>query len=186
MLAITLVQVACAIAAVYFGAKAAMALGRDLRGAIFHRVSEFSEREVSQFGAPSLITRTTNDVQQVQMLVLMTCTLLRLRARSSPSAASSWRMQQDVGLSWLMAVSVPGAAGLDRLHRLADGAAVPPDAEAHRHGQPGAARAAHRHPGRPRLRARGRRDRALRRGQRRTDRHRAAAPVGCSRSCSRS
>ena len=53
-----------------------MSFGRDLRGAIFHRVGEFSEREVSKFGAPSLITRTTNDVQQVQMLVLMTCTLL--------------------------------------------------------------------------------------------------------------
>ena len=76
MLGITLVQIACSIAAVYFGARTAMGLGRDLRGAIFTRVGEFSEREVSKFGAPSLITRTTNDVQQVQMLVLMTCTML--------------------------------------------------------------------------------------------------------------
>ena len=75
MLAITLVQVACAIVAVHFSAKASISLGRDLRGAIFHRVSAFSERKVSHFGAPTLITRTTNDVQQVQMFVLMTCTL---------------------------------------------------------------------------------------------------------------
>jgi ATP-binding cassette subfamily B multidrug efflux pump len=106
MLAITLGQVACAITAVYFGAKASMLLGRNLRGAIFHRVSEFSEREVSQFGAPSLITRTTNDVQQVQMFVLMTCTLFV----SAPILAVGgviMAMQQDLGLSWLMAVSVP-------------------------------------------------------------------------------
>jgi ATP-binding cassette subfamily B multidrug efflux pump len=106
MLAITLVQVACAITAVYFGAKVSMQLGRDLRGAIFHRVSEFSEREVSQFGAPSLITRTTNDVQQVQMVVLMTCTLF-VAAPILAIGGVIMAMQQDVGLSWLMAVSVP-------------------------------------------------------------------------------
>ena len=60
----------------YFGAKAAMGLGRDLRGAIFTRVAEFSEQEVTRFGAPSLITRSTNDVQQVQQLVLMSATLM--------------------------------------------------------------------------------------------------------------
>jgi ATP-binding cassette subfamily B protein len=85
MLGITFVQVICAIIAVYFGAKAAMGLGRDLRAAVFFRVGEYSEREVSFFGAPSLITRTTNDVQQVQMLVLLTCTIL-----VSASGASSW------------------------------------------------------------------------------------------------
>lgn len=66
MLGITLAQIVCAIVAVYFGAKAAMALGRDLRTAVFTRVGEFSEQEVTRFGAPSLITRSTNDVQQVQ------------------------------------------------------------------------------------------------------------------------
>ena len=76
MLAITVVQIACAITAVYFGARLAMAFGRDLRGAVFAQVGSFSEREVSRFGAPSLITRTTNDVQQVQMLVLLTSTTL--------------------------------------------------------------------------------------------------------------
>jgi ATP-binding cassette subfamily B protein len=106
MLGVTLVQVACSIAAVYFGAKVAMRVGRDLRTAIFHRVGEFSEREVSRFGAPSLITRNTNDVQQVQMLVLMTCTLLV----SAPILAIGGiilAMQQDIELSWLIAVSVP-------------------------------------------------------------------------------
>ena len=76
MLAVTLVQIVCAIAAVYFGARTAMALGRDVRAAVFGRVQDFSAREVGQFGAPSLITRTTNDVQQVQMLVLLTFTLM--------------------------------------------------------------------------------------------------------------
>ncbi|GIT81986.1 multidrug ABC transporter ATP-binding protein [Leifsonia sp. LS1] len=106
MLGVTLVQVACSIAAVYFGAKVAMRVGRDLRTAVFHKVGEFSEREVSRFGAPSLITRTTNDVQQVQMLVLMTCTLLV----SAPILAVGGivlAMQQDLELSWLIAVSVP-------------------------------------------------------------------------------
>ena len=106
MLGVTLVQIACAITAVYFGAKVAMLVGRDLRGAIFQRVGEFSEREVARFGAPSLITRNTNDVQQVQMLVLMTCTLLV----SAPILAIGGivlAMQQDLELSWLIAVSVP-------------------------------------------------------------------------------
>ena len=106
MLGATLVQVAFAIAAVYFGSKAAMALGRDLRGGIFHRVSGFSEREVSKFGAASLITRTTNDVQQVQVLVLMTCTMLV----SAPILAIGGiinALSLDVGLSWIIAVSVP-------------------------------------------------------------------------------
>lgn len=106
MLGITLVQVICAIVAVYFGAKAAMALGRDLRQAVFDRVSEFSEREVSSFGAPSLITRSTNDVQQVQMLVLMTATLMV----SAPILAIGGvvlALGLDLQLSWLMAVAIP-------------------------------------------------------------------------------
>ena len=106
MLGASLVQIVFAITAVYFGAKAAMGVGRDLRSAVFYRVSEFSEREVSRFGAPSLITRTTNDVQQVQMLVLVTCTLLV----SAPILAVGGiiaALQLDVGLSWIIAVSVP-------------------------------------------------------------------------------
>ncbi|MFJ5728072.1 ABC transporter ATP-binding protein [Streptomyces paradoxus] len=76
MIGISLVQVVCNIGAVYYGARTASALGRDVRGAVFDRVQSFSAREVGHFGAPSLITRTTNDVQQVQMLALMTFTLL--------------------------------------------------------------------------------------------------------------
>ncbi|MFF3738826.1 ABC transporter ATP-binding protein [Streptomyces sp. NPDC002566] len=76
MIGISLVQVLCNIGAVYYGARTASALGRDLRAGVFDRVQAFSAREVGQFGAPSLITRTTNDVQQIQMLALMTFTLM--------------------------------------------------------------------------------------------------------------
>jgi len=76
MIAVTVVQVVCNIGAVFYGARTAAALGRDVRAAVFDRVQSFSAREVGQFGAPSLITRTTNDVQQVQMLVLMGFTLM--------------------------------------------------------------------------------------------------------------
>nr|WP_202437551.1 ABC transporter ATP-binding protein [Streptomyces sp. SID5910] len=76
MIGISLVQVVCNIGAVYYGARTASALGRDVRGAVFDRVQSFSARELGGFGAPSLITRTTNDVQQVQMLALMTFTLM--------------------------------------------------------------------------------------------------------------
>ena len=106
MLAITFGQIICAIVAVYFGARAAMSLGRDLRASVFHRVGEFSEREVSKFGAPSLITRTTNDVQQVQMFVLITCTILvatPILAIGGVIAA----LRQDLALSWILVVAVP-------------------------------------------------------------------------------
>ncbi|MFI9149519.1 ABC transporter ATP-binding protein [Streptomyces sp. NPDC053367] len=76
MIAISLAQVVCNVGAVYYGARTASALGRDVRAAVFDRVQSFSAREVGHFGAPSLITRTTNDVQQVQMLALMAFTLL--------------------------------------------------------------------------------------------------------------
>ena len=76
MLAVSAVQIVCSAAAVYYGARTAMALGRDVRAGIFDKVQELSAREVGHFGAPSLITRTTNDIQQVQMLVLMTFTLM--------------------------------------------------------------------------------------------------------------
>ncbi|MGW7420199.1 ABC transporter ATP-binding protein [Streptomyces sp. NPDC054813] len=76
MIGISLAQVVCNVGAVYYGARTASALGRDVRAAVFDRVQSFSSREVGHFGAPSLITRTTNDVQQVQMLVLMAFTLM--------------------------------------------------------------------------------------------------------------
>ncbi|WP_426997055.1 ABC transporter ATP-binding protein [Pseudarthrobacter sp. N5] len=106
MLLITLLQIACSVTAVYFGAKAAMAMGRDLRGAVFTRVGEFSEQEVTRFGAPSLITRSTNDVQQVQQLVLMSCTLM-VSAPMLSIGGVIMAIRQDVQLSWLIAVSVP-------------------------------------------------------------------------------
>lgn len=106
MLAVSLLQIACSIAAVYYGAHAAMGFGRDVRAAVFHRVGGFSAREVAQFGAPSLITRSTNDVQQVQMLVVMTCTML-VAAPIMCVGGVVMALRQDVGLSWLMLVCVP-------------------------------------------------------------------------------
>ncbi len=106
MLLITLLQIACAVVAVYFGAKAAMGMGRDLRDAIFSRVGEFSEQEVTKFGAPSLITRSTNDVQQVQQLVLMSCTLM-VAAPMLSIGGVMMAVRQDAQLSWLIAVCVP-------------------------------------------------------------------------------
>jgi len=106
MLAITLLQVACSILAVYFGARTAMAVGRDIRGGLFTRVQTFSSREVGQFGAPSLITRTTNDVQQVQMLVLMTFTLV-VAAPIMCVGGIILALRQDVPLSSTLLVIVP-------------------------------------------------------------------------------
>lgn len=106
MLLITLLQIACAVVAVYFGAKTAMGMGRDVRDAIFSRVGEFSEQEVTRFGAPSLITRSTNDVQQVQQLVLMSCTLM-VTAPMLSIGGVIMAVRQDGQLSWLIAVCVP-------------------------------------------------------------------------------
>ena len=106
MLAITLAQIAAQIIAVYFGARTAMAVGRDVRASIFHRVQSFSTREVGQFGAPSLITRTTNDVQQVQMLVLLTFTLM-VSAPIMCVGGIILALNQDVPLSGLILVIVP-------------------------------------------------------------------------------
>jgi ATP-binding cassette subfamily B protein len=106
MLGISLLQVACTITAVYFGARTAMAFGRDLRSAIFSRVGSFSAREMGRFGAPSLITRNTNDVQQIQMLVLMTFTML-IAAPIMMVGGIVMAIREDIGLSWLVAVAVP-------------------------------------------------------------------------------
>jgi ATP-binding cassette subfamily B multidrug efflux pump len=106
MLGVSLLQVACSITAVYFGARTAMGLGRDLRSAIFHRVADFSSREVAGFGAPSLITRNTNDVQQVQTLVLMALTMM-VMAPIMMVGGIVMALREDVGLSWLVVVAVP-------------------------------------------------------------------------------
>jgi ATP-binding cassette subfamily B protein len=106
MLGVTLLQIAAQVVAVYFGARTAMAVGRDLRSGIFGRVQAFSAREVGQFGAPSLITRTTNDVQQVQMLVLLTFTLM-VSAPIMCFGGIALALHQDVPLSTLILVIVP-------------------------------------------------------------------------------
>jgi ATP-binding cassette subfamily B protein len=106
MLAVSVVQIACSVAAVWFGARTAMGFGRDLRARVFSHVGSFSSREVSTFGAPSLITRTTNDVQQVQMLVLTSCTML-VAAPIMMVGGVVMAMREDFGLSWLLVVCVP-------------------------------------------------------------------------------
>jgi ATP-binding cassette, subfamily B, multidrug efflux pump len=110
MLLFTLIQVVFSVGAVYCGAKIAMAFGRDVRRDLFHRVIAFSQREVNLFGAPSLITRITNDVQQVQMLVVMTCTFA-VAAPITVVGGVFMALRQDVGLAWLALVSLP-ALGL--------------------------------------------------------------------------
>ncbi|MEP6863917.1 MAG: ABC transporter ATP-binding protein [Deltaproteobacteria bacterium] len=103
-------QIACSVAAVYFGAKIAMAYGRDLRGAIFHHVGLLSAREVGKVGAPSLITRTTNDVQQVQMLVLMSATMM-VMAPIMCIGGIVMALREDLDLSRLLLVCIPVLAG---------------------------------------------------------------------------
>ncbi|GAA2706922.1 ABC transporter ATP-binding protein [Streptomyces luteosporeus] len=111
MLAVTLAQIVCAIGAVYYGARTSMAVGRDLRAAVFDRVQSFSAREMGQFGAPSLITRTTNDVQQVQMLTLMAFTLM-VSAPIMCVGGVVLAIEQDVPLSALLLVIVPVLAAI--------------------------------------------------------------------------
>ncbi|MEV6812918.1 ABC transporter ATP-binding protein [Micromonospora sp. NPDC051296] len=106
MLAVSVVQIVCSIVAVYLGARIAMGFGRDVRATVFGHVNRFSAREVARFGAPSLITRNTNDVQQVQMLVLMSCTML-VAAPIMSVGGVVMALREDVGLSWLMLVCVP-------------------------------------------------------------------------------
>ena len=106
MLLVTLAQVIFSVTAVYFGSKVAMGFGRDVRRQLFSQVNAFSTREVAVFGAPSLITRITNDVQQVQMLVLMTCTLI-LGAPFTAIGGIFMAMHQDLGLSRILMVSIP-------------------------------------------------------------------------------
>jgi ATP-binding cassette, subfamily B, multidrug efflux pump len=106
MLGVSLLQITCTIIAVYFGAKTAALFGRDVRAAVFHRVGEFSAREVNQFGAPTLISRSTNDVTQIQMLVVTTCTML-VAAPITMVGGIFMAVREDIGLSWLVAVAVP-------------------------------------------------------------------------------
>jgi len=106
MLAVSLVQIVATVAAVFLGARTSMSVGRDLRGAIFHRVGEFSAQEVARFGAPTLISRNTNDVTQVQMVIFMALALM-VSAPISMVGGIVMALKQDVGLSWLVVVAVP-------------------------------------------------------------------------------
>jgi ATP-binding cassette, subfamily B, multidrug efflux pump len=106
MLAVSLLQILCSIAAVWFSARTAMAFGRDVRAAIFHRVGSFSAREVQHFGAPSLITRETNDVQQVQMLVLLGGTLM-VASPIMMVGGIVMAVNVNAGLAWLVVLVVP-------------------------------------------------------------------------------
>ena len=106
MLAVSLGQIIASVIATYFAARASMGAGRDIRADVFGKVSGFSEREVSQFGAGSLITRNTNDVQQVQMLAMMGATML-VTAPLLAIGGIIFAVQTNIGLSWLIAVSVP-------------------------------------------------------------------------------
>src|SRR3954469_19229562 len=109
MLGVSLLQIVCQGGAVFYGARTATALGRDVRSALFHRVQSFSAREVGQFGTPSLITRTTNDVLQVQMLVLMTLTMM-VSAPIMCIGGIILAVHLDVPLSSLLLIAVPALA----------------------------------------------------------------------------
>jgi ATP-binding cassette subfamily B protein len=106
MLAVSLVQIAATIGATYLGARSAAGLGRDLRTAVFARVGTFSEQEVSRFGAPTLISRNTNDVTQVQQVVFMGAAMM-VSAPIMMVGGVIMALREDVGLSWLVAVAVP-------------------------------------------------------------------------------
>ncbi|GIG39532.1 ABC transporter ATP-binding protein [Cellulomonas phragmiteti] len=111
MLAVSLVQVAASVAAVWFGARAAMAFGRDVRARLFAQVQSYSQQEMGRFGAPTLITRTTNDVQQVQMVVFMTFVFL-VMAPLMLVGGVVMSLREDVPLSGLLLVIVPVLAVL--------------------------------------------------------------------------
>ena len=106
MLLVSAVQIVFAISAVRYGSLAAMGFGRDVRSSLFRKVTDFSAREVTELGAPSLITRVTNDVQQVQTLVYMTCTML-IAAPFTAVGGVLMAMREDVKLTWILAVGIP-------------------------------------------------------------------------------
>lgn len=108
MLGFTLVQIVFAVGATWYGAKAAMSFGRDVRASLFHRVLDYSAEEVGHFGAPSLITRITNDVQQVQIMVVTACTMM-IAAPLTMVIGVIMAVRTDAGLSIVLVVSMPAA-----------------------------------------------------------------------------
>ena len=108
MIGVSVVQVVFTIGAVFYGARAAMAFGRDIRRDLFDKVTSFSAREVGQFGAPSLITRITNDVQQVQTLVVLICTMM-IAAPLTMIVGVIMAVREEPGLSPVILLSMPAA-----------------------------------------------------------------------------
>lgn len=106
MLAVALVQLATSIGSVWFAAISAMSIGRDIRAEIFRRVSRFSSYQMSQFGPATLITRATNDVQQLQMVTLMGMSLL-VMAPIMGTGGVVMAIREDAGLSWLVWIAAP-------------------------------------------------------------------------------
>jgi ATP-binding cassette subfamily B multidrug efflux pump len=106
MLLVTVVLIAVSVVSVYLGSKTSMAFGRDVRAAIFRQVDSFSQTEVNRFGTPSLITRNTNDVQQVQMVVMMALTMMIL-APIMAIGGIIMAIRQDLPLSSLLVVILP-------------------------------------------------------------------------------
>ncbi|HOF63029.1 MAG TPA: ABC transporter ATP-binding protein, partial [Dermatophilaceae bacterium] len=106
MLAISFLQILASVYAVYLAARTSMSFGRDLRARVFHQVGGFSAREVAQFGAPTLISRSTNDVQQVQMVVFMALAMM-VGAPIMMVGGVIMAIRTDAGLSWLVAVAIP-------------------------------------------------------------------------------
>ena len=167
MLGVALLQTVFAVAAVFVGARVAMGFGRDVRSALFHRSLALSAREVNELGAPSLITRVTNDVQQVQILVVMTCTMV-LAAPVTIIGGVFLALRQDAGLSWLLGVSMPVLAiclGIIIARMIPQFRLMQERLD---NVEPGVPRADHRHPSRPRLRPRAPGGPALPDGERRT------------------
>ena len=106
MVVFSLIQVIFSVGAVYYGGKVAMSFGRDIRKNLFHKVTDFSTREVGTFGAPSLITRITNDVQQVQMLVVMACTMA-IAAPITIAVGVFMALRESVQLSVILVIAIP-------------------------------------------------------------------------------
>ena len=106
MLLISAAQLVFTVIAIYYGSRVAAAFGRDVRGRLFHQVTDFSAREVAHFGAPSLITRVSNDVNQVQTLVQMTCTMV-IAAPITAIGGTIMALREDVALTWVLAVAIP-------------------------------------------------------------------------------
>ena len=161
MLAIALALGAVAIVAVYWASRVAMGAGADMRAAVFSRVQGFSAREMNRFGTPSLITRNTNDIQQIQLFLQMALTLMVI-APIMCVGGVIMALKEGAALSPAAGGRGAGDGRGDRRHAGPGGAAVPVHAGQDRPDQPGAARADHRRPGDPRVRPRPGRGRALR------------------------